>query len=370
MSIIKGFETIIVNRPASSAIATAYGPAEETFPHVMVCLIDRDGARGWGEATPLPDFTGETASSIKIILEQELLPIVIGMESGDITEAHRRMDDFIYGNTAAKAAVDMALYDLTAHVLGVPEYVLLGGLCRSHVGVNRHIGITTVDEAVKLARSYAGQGYTTIKMKAGRDPDEDIRRIKSVRGALGDAAKIRVDANQGYDLPTARRVLASLEGECLEFFEQPLNRHDWQGLRSLRESSGVRIGADESLHSVRDAIVLAENHCVDVFIIKLIKLGGLKPALDVAAIARAAGIRCVVTSVFDTQLGAAHCLHLAASLPESLSCDLTCYASQPEMAESCHSLADGVLTIGSGAGCGVKKLSELSLGTGKQGSEM
>lgn len=361
MSIIASCKTFTINRSAASRLATTYGPAQEEFPHVLVCLIDRDGLKGWGEATPLPDFTGETASSITIVLEQELLPILIGMESGDITKAHRLMDDVIYGNTAAKAAVDMALYDLTARTLGVPEYVLLGGLCRKQIGVNRHIGITTVDEAVKLARSYVDEGYATIKMKAGRDPDEDVRRIKAVREALGDTMKIRVDANQGYDLPTARRVLASLEGEDLEFFEQPLDRQDLHGLRSLRESSGVRIAADESLHSVHDALVLAENHCADVFIIKLIKLGGLKPALDVAAIAKAAGIRCVVTSVFDTQLGAAHCLHLAAALPETLSCDLTCYASQPGMAESCHSLADGVLAIGPGAGCGVRKLSELGL---------
>ncbi len=361
MSIIESFVVFIIRRSASSMLATTYGPAEEIFPHVLVRLTGRDGAKGWGEATPLPDFTGETASSIRVILEEELLPALIGMESGDITEAHRRMDAAIYGNAAAKAAADMALYDLTAHALGVPEYVLLGGLCRGRVGVNRHIGITSEDEAVRLARTYAAEGYTTLKLKAGREADEDIRRIKAVREALGGAVNLRVDANQGYDFPTARRVLGSLEGEHLEFFEQPLNRDDARGLRTLRETSGVRIAADESLGSVHDALVLAKDHCVDVFIIKLIKLGGLKPALDVAAIAKAAGIRCVVTSVFDTQLGAAHCLHLAAVLPESLSCDLTCFASQPEMAESCHSLVRGEIAIGAGAGCGVMGLSELSL---------
>ncbi|HWR12753.1 MAG TPA: enolase C-terminal domain-like protein [Rectinemataceae bacterium] len=361
MSIIESFAIYTIRRPASSMLATTYGPAEETFSHVLVCLKARDGAKGWGEATPLPDFTGETASSIRIILEEELLPTLIGMESGDITEAHRRMDAAIHGNTAAKAAADMALYDLTARALGVPEYVLLGGLCRGRVGVNRHIGITPKDEAVRLALAYVSEGYTTLKLKVGRDPEEDVGRVKAVRDALGGSVNLRVDANQGYDLATARRVLRSLESEDLEFFEQPLNRDDARGLRLLRETSGVRIAADESLGCVHDAIVLAENHCVDVFIIKLIKLGGLKPALDVAAIAKATGIRCVVTSVFDTQLGAAHCLHLAAALPESLSCDLTCYASQPGMAESCHSLARGAIAIGIEAGCGVTRLSELSL---------
>jgi L-alanine-DL-glutamate epimerase-like enolase superfamily enzyme len=227
------------------------------------------------------------------------------------------------------------------------------------VGINRHIGITTTDEAVRLALSYAAGGFMTIKMKAGLDPEDDIRRVRAVRQALGGGVGLRVDANQGYDLPEALRVLAALRDEHLQFFEQPLPRGDWRGLKTLRESTGVPIGADESLHSVRDAITLAENGCVDVFVIKLIKTGGLRPALDIAGIARAAGIRCVVTSVFDTQLGAAHCLQLAAALPETLSCDLTCFASQPDMAESSHRLADGSLAVGTDAGCGVTGLAEL-----------
>jgi o-succinylbenzoate synthase len=361
MSTVQDFSTRIISRDASSRLATTYGPAPESFPHVLVRLVDDEGRSGWGEASPLPEFTGETAASIQLALEHELLPALVGMEPGDIVAAHLRMDGILFGNSAAKAAADMALHDLACRPLGAPEYVLLGGRCRRSVGVNRHIGITSEEDAVRLALAYTAERYTTIKMKAGLDPAGDVRRVRAVRKAVGPDIGIRVDANQGYDLPTALRVLDALRDENLQFFEQPLRRADRRGLKTLREASGVPIAADESLHSVEDALVLAEEGCVDVFILKLIKTGGLRPALDIAGVARAAGIRCVVTSVFDTQLGAAHCLHLAAALPETLSCDLTCFASQPEMASTCHRLEDGSLFVGGGEGCGVYSLSELQL---------
>ena len=360
MSVIRSGRVDVVWRASASHLATTYGPPPDKRPHVIVRLSDDNGCVGWGEATPLPAFTGETADSIRLALERELLPALAGLPSGDFTEAQRRMERALYGNTAAKAAADMALYDLAARAAGLPEYAFLGGVCRRSVGVNRHIGIMPAEQAVRLASGYAAAGFRTLKMKAGVDPDEDICRIKAVRQAVGGDMAIRVDANQGYDFATAWRVLSALRDEELQYFEQPLPRWDWRGLQALRQS-GVPIGADESLHSVRDAVVLAENRCVDVFVLKLIKTGGLRPALDIVAIAAAAGIRCVVTSVFDTQLGAAHCLQLAAALPETLSCDLTCYASQPEWGESCHRLENGALTVGAGAGCGVTKLRELEL---------
>jgi o-succinylbenzoate synthase len=270
------------------------------------------------------------------------------------------MNGAIYGNTSSKAAADMAIYDLSAKVLGVPEYKLLGGACRKTVGVNRHIGINAVAEAVRLARSYTAQGYKTIKIKVGNDADEDIRRIKAIRQAVGESINLRIDANQGYTFPAALRVLNALRDDRLEYCEQPLPAWDVAGLKKLRESTGVPIGADESLHSVQDAITMAENRSVDVFVLKLIKTGGIWPALQIAGIAEAVGIKCVITSPFDTQIGAAHCLHLAAALPAaSISCDLTCYASQPEMATTCHIMENGMLDVGADSGCGVSSICEL-----------
>ena len=361
MAEILGGKTFLLRRPAASKLTTTYGAPPDERLHVIVRLDGPEGTFGWGEASPLPRFTGETAESIQQMIERGFFPRLRGADGANPKEVQDRLESIAYGNTAAKAALDMARYDLEARTLGVPEYVLLGGRRRESVRINRHIGITSEGEAVASAKSFVDQGYRSIKMKAGVDPSGDVRRIRAVRQAVGGDVDIRVDANQGYDFPAARRVLSELRDERVQFFEQPLPREDWKGLKELREWTDVPIAADESLCSAQDALFLAENRCVDVFILKLIKSGGLGSALDIATIARCAGIRCVVTSVFDTQLGAAHCLHLAASLPDVLSCDLTCFASQGEMAESAHELKDGSVYVGSAPGCGVTRLAELDL---------
>jgi len=360
MPVIENCKSLSVKRPPSSSIRTSYGKADAFKEHIVVSISDKEGHVGYGEATPLPHFTGETASSIRLILEEVLLPLLPGLDSDDISLIHDVMDHKIYGNTAAKAAVDMALYDLSAKNLHVPLYKLLGGMFRHAVPINRHIGICPVDEAVSLASGFVAEGYLNLKMKIGSDADDDIRRVKSVREAVGESVNIRVDANQGYDLRSAHKVLHALEDQNLEYCEQPLPAWDMAGLKALKGSTSIPIGVDESLHSVRDALKIATLHCADIFVIKLIKTGGIYPALQLANIAASAGITCVVTSPFDTQIGAAHALHLAASLPNAtIAADLTCYASQGDLGKTCHSIRDGKLFVGPGYGCGVESILEL-----------
>lgn len=359
MPIIDSYRLYSVRRERSSKLTTSYGEPADSATHVLVQLSTRDGLSGWGEATPLPMFTGETAESIQQILIHDILPPLRGMDSEDINTIHDKMANTIYGNTSSKAAVDMAIHDLTARSLGIPEYVLLGGKCNASIGVNRHIGITGTEQAVSEARRFVSDGYVTLKMKAGLNPENDVERIHAVREAVGNDITIRVDFNQGYDFSTARRVIGALRDDKIQYFEQPLSRHDFRGLKALREITGAHLGADEGLCEIHDAISLAENGCVDVFVIKLVKMGGLKQAREIAAIAGAFDIQCVVTSVFDTQIGAAHCLQLAAALPNVLSCDLTCFASQPTMAKTCHLLSNGSLIVGGVAGCGVESIDEI-----------
>lgn len=360
MGRILKWRTWLVCRAPSSSLKTTYGDPLAVKPHVIVELEDEDGRCGYGEATPLPKFTGETARSIQLILEAELLPLLSNRECTHVSALVDAMDLHIHGNPAAKAAVDMALYDLAAKELEVPEYVLLGGLFRPQVMLNRHIGICSVEEAVSLARGFAEQGCQSIKMKVGNDPEEDIRRVIAVRQAIGSRA-LRIDANQGYSLASARRVLEALQNQDLQYCEQPLPPRDYEGLRMLKNSVAVPIGVDESLLSLQDAMRIAECHCADVCVIKLIKTGGLFRARQLAAIAEAAGMQCVVTSAFDTQIGAAHCLHLAAALPNAkLACDLTCYATQPQLARTAHQLSDGALAVGQVPGCGVVNIAELA----------
>ena len=361
MSAIVSCRTETVIRP-TVVMSTSYGTPPQEKKHVLVMLEDADGVRGWGESTPLPEFSGETADVVKLILEAELFPVVVGAESFDVAWIHRRVNEAIYGNDAAKMAIDTALYDLNAKKLGIPLYAMLGGKVRNEVPINRHLGIVDEGSACKQAAGYVEAGFRSIKMKVGRDVADDIARVKAVREEIGDRAAIRVDANGGYDRHAALRFVRGVEGYEVEIFEQLLPKWDIDGMAGLREATSWRLCADESACSPADVLELARRGACDFLTIKLIKTGGIYPAMRVAAIAEAAGIRCIVANTFDTQINCSACLHLASALPSADTAhDLTCFATQPALADTCHTLSDGLLAVGDEPGIGVRRLAEFDI---------
>jgi len=356
---IIGYKTLLIKR-STIVLATSYGRPNQFKEHVLVVLEGENGVRGWGESTPLPKFTGETTHSVKLILEEELLPAIVGLDSYDIVKCHNIMDKTIYGNFSAKMAIDTALYDLHAKTLQVPLYELLGGCERRSIIINRHLGIMPVDEAVKKSCEYVKEGFKSIKIKVGNNVSEDIERVLAIRDAVGPSIRMRIDANGGYTYQQALCVIKELCGVNLEMFEQPLPRENIEEMISLHRIAHMPIGVDESINSLQDALLFAQHGAADVFTLKLVKTGGLYSAIQIANVAHAANISCVVASTYDTQLNAAYCLHLACAIPgDVIPCDLTCYATQPQEANTCHILENGTLTVGNDMGCGVNSLSEI-----------
>ncbi len=313
-----------------SRLDTSYGPAEATRPHVMVRLTDGDGRSGLGEASPLPFFTGETATSIKLQLEQVFLPALIGRDPFDHDEAMAVLDRLLPENRSAMCAVDMALYDLRGQLSGAPVYRQLGGLRRPEgFRVTRAIGLLSLDKTVQMAQHWVERGFRTLKLKIGLDPAEDIDRILAVRRAVPADVRLRVDANQGYDLPSAMRVLRAL-ADAVEYCEQPLPARDLGGLRALRAETGVRITVDESVHTMRDLLRVLDAQAADALVVKLIKCGGLRAAEHLAAVATSAGMPVMVVSPFETHVGAAAGVHLAMTLPPSpFAQELSIFAVEP-----------------------------------------
>lgn len=356
---ISSCSTFLIEREASTRFKDSYGQMEPTLPHVIVKITDESGVWGWGEASPLSEFTGETAAGIRLALEASFLPALIGKDAFDTALIHQELSRLPL-NTSAKAAVDMALYDLQGKLLGLPACRLLGGVCRGSVPVSRPIGIEPADAAVKKALGYVKLGHKTLKLKVGEDYREDIKRVHAVREAVGGDIAIRIDGNQGFDFPTALQICRALEKCDIQYFEQPLPAWDHEGMARLRMVSGFRLAADESLHSLRDAMSLIRHNAADVFIIKFIKTSGLTMARQIAAVAGSAGIRCVVVSPFDTQIGAAAGLHFALATPNAdLANELTVFAAQPDMAVSGHRVENGCLIPGLEPGFGVSSISEI-----------
>ena len=303
--------------PTHSRLDTSYGTAAADRPHVIVRLEDDHGRAGLGEASPLPFFTGETAESIKLQLEQVFLPALVGRDPRDHDEIMAMLEHLLPENRSAKCAVDMALYDLRGQALGEPVYRQLGGRRRADgFRVTRAIGLLSLEETVRMAEHWAERGFRTLKLKIGPDPDGDVERIRAVRRAVPPDVRLRIDANQGYDVPTALRVLDAL-AEAVEYCEQPIPAWDLTGLRQIRATTGVRVTVDESVHTLRDLLRVIEAGAADALVIQLIKCGGLRAAEHLAAVAGAVSMPVVVVSPFETHIGAAAGVHLALTLPPS-----------------------------------------------------
>lgn len=320
----------LIEVPTHSRLNTSYGTAEAVRPHVIVQLVDDEGRAGLGEASPLPFFTGETAESIKLQLERVFLPALVGCDPFEHDAIMAELDRLLPENRSAKCAVDMALYDLRGQILGRPAYQQLGGLRRPRgFSVTRAVGILELDETVRMALHWVEHGFRTLKMKIGLDPARDIERVLAVRRAVPADVRIRVDANQGYDLPTAIRVLRAL-ADAVEYCEQPVPAWDLAGLRTIRSETGVAVAVDESVHTLRDLLRVIDAQAADAVVIKLIKCGGLRAAEHLAAVAESARLPVVVVSPFETHVGAAAGVHLAMALPPSgLAQELSIFHVEP-----------------------------------------
>ncbi len=325
----------IIERPTSNRLTTSYGDAPEVRPHVIVEIAADSGPVGLGEASPLPEFTGETAQSILAVLRETYLEALAGRDATQAGAIMVELERLRPGNPSAKAAIDLALYDLAGKLLGVPTSTLLGGARRDSARVASAVGIGPIPDIVAQVERSVAAGSRTIKMKVGQDPRADVARVRAVRSAVGSDVHIRIDANQGYDSGTAIGVLRQLEDCHLDYIEQPVPRWDHAGMAHIRRVTGMRILADEALHSPQDAMALIRAGAADLFALKLIKTGGLARAREIAAIGEAAGIDCIVISPFETQIGAAAGLHLALCLPIGHHAhELTVFATQPHMART------------------------------------
>jgi len=140
MSLIVRASAELIDRASSSRLNTSYGASASSRAHVMVRLTDDEGRQGYGEAAPLPSFTGETAASIHLQLRREFLPLVLGHSPFDLNAIHQQLDR-LPENSSAKAAVDIALYDLMGKQAGLTVTQLLGGAVRPDVPVTFPLGI-------------------------------------------------------------------------------------------------------------------------------------------------------------------------------------------------------------------------------------
>jgi muconate/chloromuconate cycloisomerase len=281
---------------------------------VFVRVTTADGLTGWGEAACLggPTWSEESSESVAATIERYIAPWLIGRDATGLEALRLEMARRVQGNPFARAAVEMALWDLNGRALGVPVHRLLGGKVRESVPLSWSLAVATSDAEVAEAREMVARGHRIFKIKTAAHPvAHDVERVRRIREAVGPEISLRVDANQGWDRPTALRAIRAMEPYGLDFVEQPVPRWDLEGLALVGKSVPVPIMADESCFTPHDALAIARAGGVSIHGLKLTKSAGLLGTMAVARIAEAAGMTCYVGCMIETSLGTAAYLHLA-----------------------------------------------------------
>lgn len=287
--------------------------AARSRAHAVLRITTEDGIVGYGEVSPSPAFMGETGHTVKFVIDKYIAPVLIGQNIFDIARIHEIMDSAIYGNYAAKSAIDIALYDAMGKSLGIPVYELIGGQYRKSVELSWVVGMQDLDSSIEEARKNIELGYKVIKLKVGNSPETDYNLVKRIRDQLGCGVKIRLDANQGYDYKTAYEVFSKLEEFNLESIEQPVRRWDIEGMKFLKSRLKTPIMADESVSSLHDVNIIIKERAADIVNIKVGKVGGLYRSKQIANALEAAGMTATAGSNLEVGIGSAASVHFVAS---------------------------------------------------------
>ena len=279
---------------------------------IVVEVHTDTGAVGYGEAPPTGAITGDTTGAILGALQDHIIKTVVGRDVDDFEDLMLALNKCIVGNTSAKAAMDMALWDLYGQLYKIPVYKLLGG-SRKEIITDITISVNDPDEMARDAADAVRRGYDTLKIKVGAHPELDVARLTAVRQAIGNDTRIRIDANQGWEPKQAVRLLNQMQekGLDIEFVEQPVKAHDIDGLRYVTERSYVPVLADESVFSPEDAVRIMQTRAADLVNIKLMKCGGLYNALKIVSAAEVYGVECMIGCMLEAKISVNAAVHLA-----------------------------------------------------------
>ncbi|TMF01375.1 MAG: hypothetical protein E6I52_11570 [Chloroflexi bacterium] len=289
---------------ASGSAGTAGG----TAPHVFVRVTDSQGETGWGEGRPHAAWSYETLESVTTTIRGYLAPAVLGLPVTDRWGLHQRLHAAIGrgpspGQPVAKAALDMALHDLCARACGLSLRSYLGGSdARSDVALSYTVTAHEAEAARDEVREARRMGYRHFNFKAAVAPATDIAVARGVRDAAGADAFVWADANQGFRLPDARRVVGAFADVGVDVLEQPLAADRLHLLRQLRQGCSLPLAVDEASVGPADFFAYAAEGLVDYLVVKLTRSGGIWPTLQQMATAEAAGLPLLVSGLTDSLL--------------------------------------------------------------------
>ncbi len=323
---ITHIETIPVEVPLNPrrAMRTSLG-MHRVSPYLFVKVHTDAGLTGLGEVSCTPNWSGEDRVTAAHLIAAYLAPQLVGENPMEIERLTRRMNHALIGNPFAKSGVEMALWDILGKAADLPLYRLLGGPVREYVPTKFSISGLEPEKAQEIAGWAIEQGFRTMKIKVGLEPEGDIARARAVREVIGPDIRLGVDANGGWSPRVAIQTIRRMTEYGIFFAEQPVSSADVNWLADVRRQVSVPIMADESVFTLQDAMAVVRADAADILSVYVGK-GGIGQARKIAAVAEAAGITCTVGSNLELGVACAAMIHLALATPsigaEEFPCDI------------------------------------------------
>ncbi len=279
---------------------------------IVVMLQTDSGHVGYGEAPATAVITGDTHGSILEAIRKFIAPRVIGQEIANLNHITQLIQGALEKNSSAKAAVEIAVYDLFGQLYDAPLYKMLGG-GDPVITTDITISVDYIDKMVADSIAAVERGFESLKIKVGKDIGVDVERVKAIYAAVEGRALLRLDANQGWTAKQAVYAIQTLEdsGVRLELVEQPVKAHDLDGMKYVTERVHTPIMADESVFGPTEVIELIRMRAADIINIKLMKTGGISNAIHIADIAAIHGVDCMIGCMLETSISVAAAAHVA-----------------------------------------------------------
>jgi L-Ala-D/L-Glu epimerase len=311
--------------PIDLKLKEPFAIANETVDvgeNVFLSIETDEEISGWGCATP-DSVTSETKETVVDCFNKIIRPLILGEDPLRIHYLNDIIEDNVKGNSSLRAGVNMALYDILGKKAEMPLYKLLGGY-RDKIETSVTIGLNPVDTMVEKAKYFVNEGFTCLKIKCGMDADQDIESVLAIRNAVGKSVKIRLDANEGYTLEKALRVVETLErlGADVEILEQPTPAKYLYALKEVTSQCPVPIMADETALTLRDSLKAVKMEIADMINIKLMKIGGITNAIKANTFAEIADIPVMSGCMNESMAAMAASVHFACAFKNVKFADL------------------------------------------------
>lgn len=334
------------------------GKSVDVFDSTIVRVETDEGVVGHGEVCPLgPFYLPAYAAGVRAGIA-ELAPHLIGHDPTQLGKLNQFMDAAMKGHPYVKSGIDIACWDILGQVSGVPVCTLLGGRWGDDFVLYRAISQTPPEEMAKNVTAYREEGYRRFQLKVGGDPNEDIARIHAVAEVLQPGDKLVADANTGWLMHEAARVVRGVKDVDV-YIEQPCV--SYEECLSIRERTDHPFVMDEVIDGMDALLKLHSDRAADVVNIKISKFGGLTKARQVRDLCVSLGIAMTIEDSWGGDITTAAIAHLAHSTPTEFlftSTDFNSYVTVSN-AEGAPQRINGRMSASKEPGLGVQPRFEI-----------